>query len=237
VLVETLRAGNFSRSRVAAQLDRNAPLSVHTLSPLLEDPDPNVRYWGAKLLARGADEPAAGDALVVAARDDNANVRAAAAESLGREQSESGVHTLISLLLDPSSAVRVHAARSIGRRGTVAAAGRLAELLGDPDWWVRTAAKRALESLGTAAVPAVTPLLRAADEFARNGAAEVLQNLGLVHALVDQVADSTGGDVEAAAGGLARILEAGSARFALLALEHLAPDARDRTLAIVSGVS
>jgi HEAT repeat protein len=237
VLVETLRVGNFSRSRVAAQLDRLAPLSVHTLSPLLEDPDPNVRYWGAKLLARSPDEPAAGGALVAAARDENANVRAAAAEGLGREQSESGAQTLISLLLDPSASVRTHAARSIGRRRTTTAADPLAALLGDPDWWVRTAAKRALERLGAAAVPAVTPLLRTADEFARNGAAEILQNLGLVHALVDRIADPTSGDVEAAAGGLAHILEAGSARFALLALEHLDQDARDRTRAIVNGGS
>lgn len=220
MLVETLRDGTFARSRVAAQLDGRAPLSVDTLRPLLEDAEPIVRYWGAKLLAHASDAPVARDALVAAAADDSANVRAGAAESLGRNRSERATQTLVSLLVDPSPLVRIHAARSIGRRGTIAAAGQVASLLRDRDWWVRTAAKRALESLGAAAVPAVTPLLQADDEFARNGAAEILQNLGLVRVLVDRVAASANGDGQAAAAELAPILAAGGARFASLALEQ-----------------
>ena len=95
LLVETLKDGSFARSRVAAQLDGHAPLSLDTLQPLLDDAEPIVRYWGAKLLVPGADDSSATDALVDAAADADANVRAGAAESLGRDRSARATDTLV----------------------------------------------------------------------------------------------------------------------------------------------
>jgi HEAT repeat protein len=232
LLVETVKTGAFARSRVASQLE-GATLSVELLRPLLDDAQPIVRYWGTKLLEHASDSLAASDALLMAAADADANVRAAAAASLAADASEQATETLLTLLVDPSSHVRLHAARSIGRRGTVKAAGEVASLLRDQDWWVRTSAKRALENLGAEAVLAVTPHLRTNDEFGRNGAAEVLQNLGLVRTLVDRVATATNGEGEAAAVELAPILNAGGARFASLAVEHLDHDSGARVHAIV----
>jgi HEAT repeat protein len=232
LLVETVKTGAFARSRVASQLE-GARLSVELLRPLLDDAQPIVRYWGTKLLEHASDSLAASDALLMAAADADANVRAAAAASLAADASEQATETLLTLLVDPSSHVRLHAARSIGRRGTVKAAGQVASLLRDQDWWVRTSAKRALENLGAEAVLAVTPHLRTNDEFGRNGAAEVLQNLGLVRTLVDRVATATNGEGEAAAVELAPILIAGGARFASLAVEHLDHDSGARVHAIV----
>jgi HEAT repeat protein len=237
LLVDTLKDGTFARSRVAAQLDSRAPLSLDSLQPLLDDGEPIVRYWGAKLLGDVADDPRTSGALFAAAADDDANVRAGAAESLGSDRSERATRTLVALLSDPSAPVRIHAARSIGRRGTIDAAGAVASLLRDGDWWVRTAAKRALESLGAAAVPAVAPLLQTDDEFARNGAAEILQNLGHVRVLVDRVATSANGDGHAAAGELAPILTAGGPRFGSLALEHLDQLTAARVNELVDGSS
>lgn len=237
MLVDTLKNGTFARSRVAAQLEVNEPLSVETLQPLLEDEEPNVRYWGAKLLANASDDPVATDALVTAATDADANVRAGSAESLGRQPSELATETLVTLLDDTAPQVRLHAARSIGRRGTVSAARKVASLLRDRDWWVRTAAKRSLERLGTGALPAVVPLLETNDEFARNGAAEILQNVGVVRELVDRVAGSTNGDGEITAEELAPILAAGGDRFAALAVEHLDQKTGNRVNEIVDGVS
>lgn len=232
VLVEALKVGTFARSRIAAQLE-GASLSVETLRPLLDDTEAIVRYWGAKLLEYASASLGAGDALLRAAADDDANVRAAAAASLASNGSEQATRALLALLEDASAQVRLHAARSIGRRGTVGAAEQVASLLRDRDWWVRTSAKRALESLGTEAVPAVMPYVRTNDEFARNSAAEVLQNLGLVRTLVDRVATATNGDREVAAAELAPILSAGGSRFASLALEHLDGDGSARVHALV----
>jgi HEAT repeat protein len=236
LLVEMVRMGAFARSRVASQLEGGS-LSVEMLRPLLDDTQPIVRYWGAKLLEHASDGVAASDALQTAAADDDANVRAAAAASLAGDTSEQATEALLGLLVDPSAHVRLQAARSIGRRGTVKAAHQVASLLSDQDWWVRTSAKRALENLGAEAVLAVTPHLRTDDEFGRNGAAEILQNLGLVRTLVDRVATATHGESEAAAAELAPILVAGGARFASLAVEHLDHDSGTRVHAAVGALS
>jgi len=236
VLVEALRSGHFARSRIAAQLE-GAALSMDLLRPLLDDPQPIARYWGVKLLEHAAHDPAATEAMLAAAHDEEDNVRAGAAASLAGDDSDRATQALVSLLADSSPHVRLHAARSIGRRGTTTAAGHVALLLSDRDWWVRTAAKRALEELGVPAVSAVVPHLSADDGFARNSAAEILQNLGLVRALVDQVATAKSGERDAAARELAPILAAGGARFASLALEHLGHDGSTRVHAIVGGLS
>lgn len=49
---------------------------------------------------------------------------------------------------------------------------------------MRAGAKNALEQLGPAATEQVLPYLESPDAFARNGAAEVLQNTGVVDELV-----------------------------------------------------
>jgi hypothetical protein len=49
---------------------------------------------------------------------------------------------------------------------------------------VRTAAKDSLRTLGTEAVPSLLSMLTHSDPFARNGAAEVLQDIGFVDFLV-----------------------------------------------------
>src|SRR3990172_1830819 len=61
-----------------------------------------------------------------------------------------------------------------------AAAPTITRLLADERWWVRTAAKDALRGFGTDAVPSLLSVLSHSDQFARNGAAEVLQDVGFV---------------------------------------------------------
>ena len=55
-------------------------------------------------------------------------------------------------------------------------AALVAELLVDEDWWVRSRSKAALKQLGPEARQYVVPYLESADEFAREGAAEVLRH-------------------------------------------------------------
>jgi len=62
--------------------------------------------------------------------------------------------------------------------------------LADEKWWVRSAAKDAFRGMGSDAVPVLLPILAHADPFARNGAAEVLQDIGFVDALALDQPDS-----------------------------------------------
>ena len=63
-------------------------------------------------------------------------------------------------------------------------------LLGDPQWWVRTAAKESLQELGEGVAPVVLPALKSDDKFVRDGAAEVLQNIGVVDELIRRLEQS-----------------------------------------------
>jgi HEAT repeat protein len=178
ILIDALRRGRGPRSRVAAELERLAPLPGPRLAPLLRDWSPAVRFWGATLL--GPYPELAQQTLVALTWDSDPNVRAAAVETLGTRAGDDVASALVAALDDPEWFVRVHAARAAGHVVGEAAAPTIARLLADPKWWVRTAAKDALRGMKTDAVPALLSLLAHEDAFARNGAAEVLQDIGFV---------------------------------------------------------
>jgi HEAT repeat protein len=163
---------------VAAELERLAPAPGQKLLSLLRDWNPAVRFWGATLLRP---YPDLGESTLIALTwDSDPNVRAAAVETLGsRTGSAVGAATL-ACLEDSAWFVRVHAARAAGHVLGAAAAPTIAQHLSEERWWVRTAAKDALRGLGTEAVPSLLAMLTHEDPFARNGAAEVLQDIGFV---------------------------------------------------------
>ena len=187
-LVRSLRHGGGSR--VATQLDE-FPLDIgHLLVPLLRDWDAGARYWAVKLLARYPDLPGLPLELATLGGDQDAGVRAAVAETLGRVGGPAATSIALPLLDDPVPYVRAHAARALGAQGRPELAAVVARLLADEEWWVRAGAKQALATLGRDATEYVLPYLESLDEFARNGAAEVLQNTGAADSLVaDLVAD------------------------------------------------
>jgi HEAT repeat protein len=207
LLVDALRTGRHSRSRIATALDQSPALSPAVLVPLLEDESGPVRFWAATLLARFAGE-GLDRRLAPMSEDPDANVRKAAVETLGVIGGPDAAAVAERLLADSTWFVKAHAARALGQLGCADLAPRIVALLADPEWWVRLAAKEALESLGEAAWPALREALGHPDRFARNGAAEVLQNAGAFDALLlrGRAADSTPEDVAilrqlAAAGG------------------------------------
>lgn len=224
-LVRALKDGAYPRSRTAAQVERLTVSTKSLLLPLLRDKEPPVRFWAATLLERYAGSHDVNRVLSRAAKDSDPNVRKAAVETLGRSGGPYAAETALARLADPFWYVRAHAARAIGdlRRGDLSYA--VSPLLADQEWWVRTAAKDALQKLGTAAVPAVTSMLESPDRFARNGAAEVLQNLGVL----DEALQAARGNPHAAGDldMIRRIITAGGISFAQAALGRSAPEIRD----------
>jgi len=181
LLVQALRENRYSRALAAAQLERRPDAIDGFLPSMVTDPDPTVRFWGATLLA--VTPRPAPDALIVLARDDDPNVRAAATESLGATGKKKALKVVRERLHDEAWFVRVHACRALGELGSPADAAALADMLGDSWWWVRAAAKDALRGWGLPAAGAVISQLESSDAFVRNGAAEVLQDIGFLDAL------------------------------------------------------
>ncbi|MBA2361368.1 MAG: HEAT repeat domain-containing protein [Actinobacteria bacterium] len=181
ILVAALRSGSAPRSRIAAELERLAPAPGLRFMPLLRDRDPAVRFWGATLLCPYPE--IAHENMIALTWDPDPNVRAAAVETLGTRSGDAVGAATLARLDDPAWFVRVHAARAAGHVLGVAAGPAISRLLADPQWWVRSAAKDAFRGMGSDAVPVLLPVLTHADPFARNGAAEVLQDIGFVDAL------------------------------------------------------
>lgn len=184
LLVEALRAGRHPPSRIASQLDR-FPLPIgEELRPLLRDREPITRYWGAVLLARYPVTPEIEAELVRLAEDSEPKVRKAAIATLGQTKAPATVSVARKHLADSVGFVRAHAARALGQFARRDLAFEVARLLADTDWWVRAGAKESLQAMGEAAVEVLLGFLDHPDAFARNGAAEVLQNVGFLDRLL-----------------------------------------------------
>lgn len=188
LLIRALHAGQGAPSRAATELDV-FPLDINgLLEPLAASTNANARFWGAVLLARYPTHENQKRVLSLI-EDQDPKVRKAAIQSLARMRSSATAGASRTLLADPAPFVRAHAARSLAEMRAVATAADIAALLTDREWWVRLAARESLVALGREAWPAVEPYLHHADRFARNGAAEVMQNLGILDDAIREAGD------------------------------------------------
>jgi HEAT repeat protein len=221
ILLAALRQQRHPPSRVAAHIERSPLPLVDRLRPLLHDSDPVLRLWSAALLARDPDarlEPE----VVTLTHDPDPRVRKAAIQTLGKIGTAASADRAAALLYDPIAFVRAHAARALGELGIVERAEDVAALLGDSDWWTRLAAKETLEMMGTDVWPVLMRCLESEDRFVRNGAAEVIQNLGVLDSLIVMEA-ATDSPATAKIEMLRRITAAGGARFTDSLIERAGP--------------
>lgn len=188
LLTTALRRGRPARSFVAIYLAVFPSDISELVAPLLDDADPAVRYWGAMLASRSPRTRRLETRLAALANDDDPGVRRAALESLATMDYVGSLPVVTAALNDGEPFVRAHAARAAARLGGAAVAAQLVARLDDREWLVRDAVKRALEGLGHAADIALFAGLDAEDEFAANGAAEVLQNTGTFERLLAEEA-------------------------------------------------
>jgi HEAT repeat protein len=178
LLVQALRRGQEGRAHIASLLNA-FPVPIDALIvPLLEAADSISRYWGTVLMARYGTQPEVESRLRDLTWDRDPSVRKAALVSLGEAGCRGSLDVILRLMRDEVPFVRAHAVHAIGALGLVEFSRDVAAKLADQDWSTRDAAKRVLEGFGTAAEPAVLDMLDSDDLFARNGAAEILQNVG-----------------------------------------------------------
>ena len=188
ILIEGLRTSRLPASRIAARLERFTISLAELLKPMLADERPEMRYWAATLLRDHHDENNLSAALMPLVDDTDAPVRKAALLTLGAMVPMGVTRVATRRLSDPAPFVRSAAVRALAQAGErtpdrarrKAMAASLCPLLADREWTVRAAAKDALVCLGPGVWREVAAELSSRDGFARNGAAEVLQNLGVL---------------------------------------------------------
>ncbi len=221
LLVGALASPRLSASRVAVYIDQSPQHLGSKLTGLLHHADPVVRQWSATLLARYPEEPIE-HTLALLTTDPDPRVRKAAIQTLGRVGNEEAATCAISLLTDPASYVRAHAVRALGELGRADQADRVSSLLGDGDWWVRLAARESLEMMGAEVWAVLVRCLDHRDRFVRNGAAEVMQNLGVLDSLI-MLEAATDNPAGAKVAMLQRIASAGGVRFTESLVERAGP--------------
>jgi HEAT repeat protein len=224
VLVAALSGGRYARSQVAAALDL-FPLNIGDLvAPLLDDPDAALRYWGTVLMRRYPQHPALAIRIRKNAIDHDPLVRKAAIDVAAAVGGDESLAIARFGLDDAIPFVRGHAAQALATIGGQSAAPSIAGLLADPDWRARAGAKRSLVQLGLGTAAAVLPLLRHAETFARNSAAEVLQDVGEFERLL--MLELEGASDPAHRDALELLTAAGGADMSLAVLDRLSPDTR-----------
>lgn len=195
----------FDSVRLVARLKERR--DVPALVRLLERGDPSVRHLAAGALGELGD-PAALTALLSAlAGPDEEGVRWRAAEGLARLGGPA-VPGLAALAGDSDPDVRWKAIVALGDIGDPRAAPALRDRLADPDRFVRGRSVSSIARLGAPCLPLMLEALADADPRVRQGAAEVLGQVGdpsAVERLLDALQDPADPVRRAAAVALLRI--------------------------------
>ncbi len=168
----------WTQDRIAAAVEAVGRPAMSLLIRSLEEGTPQTRTLSAEILAKvGGEEalPALRDAL----RDPHTDVRARAAAALGRLRDKDSLEKLLEALEDTRWEVRSQAAKALGEVEDPAALPQLARALRDPEWWVRANAGEAIRRMGEAGEKELAAMLYDDDRFARETAAQALQELGV----------------------------------------------------------
>jgi len=152
--------------------------ALPTVRDLLDDSDPDRRWWAARALA-AVGTPDARELLVRTLEDADAGVRACAAQGLGELRAEEAVAGLVRSMADPSPLVSRIAADGLGRIGAPAVPA-LIDALQRGATATRAGAARALSVIQPKeAVPALCAALDDPSAIVTHYAEEALERMGV----------------------------------------------------------
>jgi HEAT repeat protein len=187
VMLKALDLGDrWTQEKVAETVEEAGDQSRQLLAELLRDRNPVRRTFAAEVMGRvGGSEEAT--YLEEALTDEEVDVRARAADSLGKMRNHPSRAYLIEALEDQDWRVRSQVVKALGMIGDEADAPRLVQALRDPEWWVRNNAAFALKEMGEAGEGPLVKALWDEDRFARETAAQALEESSLVERIVEDM--------------------------------------------------
>lgn len=183
-MLDALNDGDrWSQEKVAEAVEEAGDESRRVLVGLLRDGNPARRAFAAEVMGGiGGSEEAV--YLEEALADEAVDVRARAADSLGRMRHRLARPALLQALEDPAWQVRAQAVKALGSIGEEKDVPRLVEMLHDTEWWVRNNAAAALREMGETGEGPLVEMLWDEDRFARETAAQALEESSVVERLV-----------------------------------------------------
>jgi HEAT repeat protein len=234
-MIDALDSDNrWSQEKVAEAMEEAGDESRRVLADLLTGENPHHRAFAAEVIGGiGGDGEAA--LLVDALADEDMDVRARAADSLGRMRYRPARPALLRSLEDPAWQVRAQAAKALGKVGDTSDASRLAGSLRDEEFWVRNNAAAALREMGEAGETPLIEMLWDEDRFARETAAQALEEGSIVERLVKDMRE--GADDPEAGRIIRRLAEIGSTGTIIQVLSDLpGAEIKARLAEVLSGI-
>lgn len=168
--------------------------------------------------------------------DREPDVRARAAHALGSIGDPNAAGPLIEMLRDRAWAVRAMAAKALGRLKEEGSIDALCQALADPQWWVRANAAEALKNKGEPGMRALLGMLDSKDSYAAQQAVQMLQESGVLDAMVATLASENGAQRQQALDMMAKLVRLRRTDL-LTEMAHTHPEASIRQrLAIILGL-
>jgi HEAT repeat protein len=234
-MLEALERGDrWTEEKVAEAVEEAGDESRQLLIHLLQDDDPARRSLAAEVMGKVAG-PEEAPALEAALEDEDIDVRARAADSLGKMRAVEARAGLLKALDDPEWEVRSQAAKALGHIGDAEDAERLVLCLRDREWWVRQNAAEALREMGEVGEGPLIETLWGDDRFARETAAQVLEEASLVERIVKDMRDN--GDNIEGYRVIRRLAEIGCiGTLSQVLLDMPDEEIRDRLISHLSGI-
>jgi HEAT repeat protein len=189
MLVALERGDRWTQEKVAEAVEQAGDESRELLTQLLGDADPELRAFAAEVMGKVAG-PTEALALEAALKDEDIDVRARAADSLGKLRFRQSRPGLLEALEDPEWEVRAQAAKALGHIGDAEDAERIVQCLRDSEWWVRQNAAAALREMEEAGEGPLIEALWDQDRFARETAAQVLEEASIVERIVEDMREN-----------------------------------------------
>ena len=170
-----LLADPATQARFAVQnaLLRMGGVVAGPLAEFLEGHSGRAAEAGLRV-AESLAEPSFGPLALRHSREDDVDVRVAAAKLLGAVADAAAAERLMALLSDAEPRVRAAAAKSLGRMQYWQSGSQLAERLRDSTWHVRKEAGLALRAIGAPGTLFLRRAMKGDDRFAADMAQQVL---------------------------------------------------------------
>jgi HEAT repeat protein len=178
-LIDELTSGDDLRAEASVTcLSQYGSRLLPAITPLVDAPDVDARWWAVRLLAELGDSGAP-DLIIKALQDEDTSVRQCAALAISQNGDERAVPGLIRLLSDPDSLLARLAANAMVAIGT-SAVPALLELLCDGGQVARFEAVRALALIGDPrAIPGLMAVLEEDSALMEYWADEGLRRMGV----------------------------------------------------------
>lgn len=235
ILLDFLGKGVFSGYKIVSLLETFPASIADEAIKATESGNPSVRFWSIKLILKfKADQHI--ERIESLAKDEVADVRAAACECLGELGKKVNSGSLFDCLKDEMWFVRMHAVRALSKILGKECVPSVASLIKDSHWLVKESVKNAIAPYIEDALPYLEEYLTGDDYATKKYCIDALIDSGYVAKSLNDILSEDPRLKEEATRLLKKMIRSGVYFGLKKVLEDFPDDSRKKVLDIVKGI-